>query len=253
MEIIGVPFPGHPNKYVIFLPPTGEVYNYDFIHYKLLSYVIEVTSTGLIISNPTIIPFPSDYNYPSESITAVPHCNGKDYWIIIPFEGLYNRKSNIITYLLNESGIKLTSSLLITQPGLLWGTGIKSNRVGNKLITRLAIFDFNNTTGLVTLKNTIPDTSFYFFQLYSADGMFLFRNFSTKIEIWNSGNPTPFQTSNLTRYQTIQGSFPSGYKGFFLGPDDEVYLKSNGGLSRLNHTGNSFTLSTMNEIFYPDT
>jgi hypothetical protein len=76
-DYVGVPFPNHPNQYYLFSSTTLWTLNAQYS-------VLDLNSATPTYSPPVIYTLPNSAypNYWRGGLTIIPHCNGKDYWII---------------------------------------------------------------------------------------------------------------------------------------------------------------------------
>ncbi len=80
-QIISVPNPSNENQYYVFIPPTGNT-TWGNPLMPLQYLLVEVLADGSLIVPSTFETVSINEGRIAEMITAVPHCNGKDYWVI---------------------------------------------------------------------------------------------------------------------------------------------------------------------------
>jgi hypothetical protein len=95
---ISIPVPGSPNRYYLFtLGP------WDSGSAKLWYTIVDITTPpGVLININTPVPIPGG-NTLSEQITAIPKCNGTDYWLIVHQGG--GNGQNFYAYSVTSSGM----------------------------------------------------------------------------------------------------------------------------------------------------
>ena len=187
-----------------------------------------------------------------EKVTAIRHANKKDYWILV-IDWLTD---DIHSYLLDSSGIHLTPvispmdslQMQIVTASLNRANGyMKANRQGTKLAMALwnsnsyDLFDFNNSTGVVSNHQKIQGTATTFVRTYgvefSPDGTKLYgttgsnigtNKFSLMQFDLNAGSITDILNS---RY-VIKDSSYSAHNYYFsaiqIGPDGKIYCSLDG-------------------------
>lgn len=94
----------------------------------------------------------------AEAITAIPHCNGIDYWVIV------HGSFELVVYLVNANGV--TQSGVFPSDAIDAIGTLKSSPDGSKLALgtvasgflgtgRLIMYDFNSTTGAINNENIL--------------------------------------------------------------------------------------------------
>jgi gliding motility-associated-like protein len=182
-----VPKPGNPMLYYL-ISADNEGANQG-IHYSIVDISLngglgDVTVKNILLTPPIT----------TEKLTAVPHCNGIDYWIIT-----HSFNSNAFNaYLLTQNGISPTP--IISQSGTVEQSFngnysesdgyLKASPNGKKLALGLTedlfiteIFDFDNSSGFISNAITIADTNTFGYgpygicfspdntKLYTSDGI----------------------------------------------------------------------------------
>jgi hypothetical protein len=150
MSAVIIPKPGSSTLYYIFTPPdyisTALYFSYSVVDMSLNNGNGDVTVKNTALFNPS-----------TEKVTATRHSNGTDYWVV----GHKYNSSDFYAYLVTAAGVTMTP--VISTVGTLQG-GVADNSIGymrlspcgNKLATAvladgiLELFDFNNTTGVVS-------------------------------------------------------------------------------------------------------
>jgi hypothetical protein len=151
--------PGSNNIYYIFTTDNYEDLLVNGCRYSIVdmtqqSGLGDVTIKNVLLIAPT-----------AEKLTAVKHSNGNDIWVITHE---WN-SADFYTYLVTSSGVSSTpviSNIGLTHNGVFANAAgyLKTSPDGSKLalaitgnINTIEIFDFNNSTGVIT--NSITDTS----------------------------------------------------------------------------------------------
>jgi gliding motility-associated-like protein len=221
--------PGSTNEYFVFtagLPPAGD-YRYSVIDMNLNGGLGGVTGTKNVLL----------YGPCTERITAVKHCNNIDYWIITHHWGT----NEFRVYLLTAAGVNPVP--IVSAVGSV-STGSTANAIGylkashdgNKLAvaTRYStggspaqgfveLFDFNNTTGVVSNPLNMGIHPYAYGVEFSPDGSRLYTNQSQPCIIYQfnmcAGSPGAIVAS-----KTQVGTSPNGWAGALqLGPDNKIY------------------------------
>ncbi len=230
-----VPKPGSATTYYLISADQGgymgpnQGVNYSIVDMSLNSGLGDVT-----IKNQILTPPPT-----TEKLTAVKHCNGTDYWIIIhPFN---SNAFNV--YLLNSSGINITP--IISNTGTVqsnfsgnYGETIgylKASPNGKKLACAihqmdiLEIFDFDNSNGQVN--NPITIKYGYPYLGFGAYGVAFSPDNSKLYSTRESGSVFQYDLSSnnastiITSQVNLSDSVLSDLLGAVqLAPDGKIYL-----------------------------
>jgi hypothetical protein len=234
-QITGAPFPGHPNQYILLIPPSSEEYVY-FSPGKFKYALVDFSGPTPIVTGPFTIQSGTG-NRIHEMISVIPHCNGIDYWVII-----CKRQSNTLamlySYLLSAAGIKLvtTTNVATNDNNSLspWAYGLSASRDGSKLLAlledRIYVMDFNSTSGGISglrpLFKNIPDVTVYDYQAaFSASGNKLYLKAKNTIRSYEI-TPTQLTLLNPALYVAAPET-QWDITGLFLGPDDNIYIPDN--------------------------
>jgi hypothetical protein len=205
---------------------------------------------SVTVKNKLLVPPPA-----TEKITAVRHCNGKDYWIIA-----HPANTNAFqAFLLNSSGldtIPIVSNVGVSHTfkhclsGYYWleGMGVlKASPNGKKLVSAIQsdsipvmeIFDFNNSTGQVSnpLQCSFPGMFGPYGATFSPD--------NSKVYCENSVHTSTYDTTFLYQFdlssgvpaqilasKTLLQKVGTANTDFFgemqLAPDGKIYLVGEG-------------------------
>ena len=202
---------------------------------------------GDITSVKNIMLFPQG----DEKVTAVPHQNGVDYWVVSRLSNTNEYRA----YLLSSTGFN--PSPVVTTIGPIYPSTIgymKGSPNGNKLAVGSGyhgwdLIDFDNSTGVLTnLMHFEPGNTFPLFVSYgvefSPDGNLLYiSNWYNNWGSWNSNNLVP----DILQYNLLAGTgsqidiensvvviaypaningpfgFPNGGAAIQLAPDGKIY------------------------------
>jgi gliding motility-associated-like protein len=195
-----VPSPGEPNLYYLFTmeelefdgdgvvpsEPNGKGFRYFKIDMTLNGGLGDVVEADVQV-----------YDYSYEGICAIRHSNGTDYWILINQD-----TSGIGVYSVNQNGVQLAG--VYPYPAFYSGFGIiksspTQSGVGapccNKVMTSAGLYDFNLSTGVLTLEGDLGAASDYNFE-FSPNGFYLYASIF---------DPNTF-ASNLVQYNVFAPS-----------------------------------------------
>ncbi|MCU0435386.1 MAG: M43 family zinc metalloprotease [Bacteroidia bacterium] len=239
-QIIGTPVPGHPNWHYLFHGPASEDYPAP-LYYSILS-----DSNGTIypIAQNLTLPLPAGIPTVSEKITLVPHCNGRDFWLLTTG----NNFPQANTTLNNSLMIWRISPLGITSPDgnsplpalYSFGTGqfinaacvMKASPDGKTLaitgIFNIYLLDFDNSTGLCSNQRALNVAAIYGLSfspdsktLYYAESSDFYYAYSGRIMAVDlRNNPTVLSSFTVAQPQT----YLPWINGVQLGPDSMVYI-----------------------------
>lgn len=227
-QILALPFPNHPNQSFVFIPSAAE----DFYLNGLRFALIDMSGTGTVLQQGQI-PLPPGVLI-SEYINAIPHCNGRDYWIITHGVGANNTRFYV--YLLSPAGITNGTMTLSTPDmygpfsAVLTGTGgtIKCSPDGTRLVwtdyseTTLNLYQFNSSTGLISNEQ----------QLSYLNHAYLSCSFSPNSQFLYGGTWNP--SSNIIQYDLTNSNLVSAVISLpaadvpvdmQIGPDNRIYVE----------------------------
>lgn len=219
----GVPYPGHPNMYVLFMSTdliTGE--NDTIVRYVIINLTAGVDT----ISS-------EHYLYThgvgmSDAGTIVPHCNGKDYWYLI--NGY--TKPEICAYLVSSLGVDYEPVVSSTNFNFTDGTvsSLKASpdlthlvSSGQGALNSVAQYDFNPATGTASNEKLFSAGNAYNSFLgvtYSSDSRQIYaigaKSYSYDI--------VQFDTNGNYKVDTTLPHTTGFYSWSQLGPDDNIYF-----------------------------
>ena len=222
--IMAVPFPGHPNMYFLFCSPALNITPTQsrFVIVDLngpnpnVSIAQTFTPNGIIMG---------------EGLGIVPHCSGVDFWVVTHSR---TGNQNFYSYLISEYGISASpviSANFTTSTTI--ACSIKFSSDNSKLAYAggfqgipnldMGIYDFNNSTGVVTNEIFIdaPNATQVHGCSFTSDVNNNFLYFLT-------ANPMGLWQYNIIANTTVQIVTPPNFASFYmqLAPDDNIYLSS---------------------------
>jgi hypothetical protein len=238
-QIIGTPYPGHPNWYYLFHGPASEDYPAPF-YYSILS-----DSNGTIypIAQNLTLPLPAGIPTVSEKVTVVPHCNGRDFWLLTTG----NNFPQANTTLNNSLMIWRISPLGITSPDgnsplpalYSFGPGqwinaacvMKASPDGTQLavtgLFNIYLLDFDNSTGACSNQRALNVPAIYALSfspdsktLYYAESSDFYTAYSGRLMAVDlRNNPATLSSFVVAQPQT----YLPWINGLQLGPDSMLY------------------------------
>ena len=216
-----VPKPGSTTLYYIF---TSDCAGGNGINY----YVVDMTlnaGLGALVSNTAT----NILTNSTEKLTAVRHCNGVDYWVIVHGEN----NNTYYSFLVSSTGV---AAPVVSNAGTVYiGTlgYLKASPSGRKLAAAIFeqnlvdVLDFDNSTGVVSFSNpitlTVPPEYAY--------GVSFSPNNNVLYEVGDAGNPSLNQfdlTSNVqatiqaSQYQVCMLGTSGG--ALQIGPNGKMYV-----------------------------
>jgi len=206
--------PGNTNLYYIFTvnqQASGEEFSYS---------IVDMTSNAgngdVVVKNVLI------HARTSEKLTASQHCNGVDWWVISHDLG----STLFRAVLLTSTGVTSTVTSSTTTALNLASAGsigcMKVNQQGTKLasafysLNRLSIFDFNNSTGVVSNETNLVCNNGPYGLEFSPNGNFLYVTYN---------NSTNLHQYNLCNNSRISVGNPGSFIGSMqLQNDGRIYI-----------------------------
>lgn len=223
---ISIPVPGDPNRYYLFTLDTfGKLWRSTIL--------INGSSTVLAEAN-KMVPLPFGATTLAEQMTAVPKCNGSDYWLIVKPWASFPQANQFLVYSVAAAGISgpiVSASALKSTYGSL-----KASPDGSMLAQcttdtfsyqpSIALYDFDRVLGMITLRAQLSQGNYGC--SFSPDSRLLYMstrevNGRSKIYQYDVTVPNPDATAVLA------ADFPAGFAvGLQLGPDHKIYASSRG-------------------------
>lgn len=243
---ISFPKPKSPGKYYIVCVPPAEIKGhfsqgqFAKINYVIYDVVSQTVTPFQSLTNPVINYVASWPNVGlSENLTAVPHCNGIDYWLIAKGINSAGTGFNFYSFLVNANG--LTPNMAPVLSGLFplsqftGACDLKSNSTGNKLVCKSQnknvglIWDFNQSTGqvsnpvaLASSQAATTSTNFPAGIIFSPNDQYVYSTVSNgKVDMINLANNTLVKTITSANGNYIAISYME------IGPDNIIYLFGN--------------------------
>lgn len=231
-QIISVPHPLHKNWYYLFTSPSYGQY-YSPIYYSI---VADSNGTMIPISLNDSLPTPPGCLLVGEAITAVPHCNGRDFWVITRGSHWIANSTDIWTqrllvYLISPAGITNPSGVgqlpyIYTFPsggssvvGMIKGSPDNKHLVVTHNFGVASIVDFDNSTGIISNERsfTSPSGSYHGCS-FSPDSRTVYVGNLTTSTIYGVDITQPILTPVLL---TSTVNWPGSFQ---LGPDSMLYV-----------------------------
>lgn len=218
-----VPFPNSQSLYIIVTTPTNGIGTMDYS-------VVDITLNGgngdVTIKNVPMM------NSSSEKVTAAAHFNGTDVWII----GHTFGTADFYAYLVTSAGVSntpvISTSGSIMQGVLGFAGYMKASHCGSKLayastlgMDLVELFDFDNSTGIVSNAVTLPNVSQAYGLEFSGDNSKLYATLENPMQIFqwdvNAGSAAAILASQFT----LPGNVGfEAYAALQLGIDSNIYL-----------------------------
>lgn len=230
--------PGSSNFYYLFTN-ASHISNRGF-RFNIIDMSLAAGTGSVILKNA-----PLYTHVISEKLSATKHCNGNDVWVMI-----HDSLNNFQAYLVTASGVNtvpVVSSLGTTYYllGNHYGAGIgcmKFSSNGKKLgvalysttgayTGKVEVYDFDNSTGLLSNLQTFDMFSNVYDCEFSPDGTKLYSSGSnginTKLIQWNlcAGSNSAIAAS---QYTVISSNIPSLMRAFQRANNGKIYCSNTG-------------------------
>jgi len=208
--------PGNTSLYYIFT--VGQLFNSE-----LCFHIVDMNANGgfgqVSVRNALI------YVPTTEKLTATKHCNGIDWWILT-----HERETNVFrTMLLTATGISqyVSSTVGTTTNGVNNSSigNMKVNQQGTRVavayygLNRTCIYNFNNSTGVVSNEVNLPCNTGPYGLEFSPDGRLLYLGYN------NNNNLHQYNLCNNNSRITV-GSPGSFVGSLQLQNDGRIYVVS---------------------------
>lgn len=232
-QIIVVPHPLHDNWYYLFHGPAYEDH-YDPIRYSI---VADSNNTIIPIVLNDTLPTPLGCDFAGEAITAIPHCNGRDTWVITrgadtSVSPVSIWQERLFIYLVSGAGVTNPSGAgqfpgifqLNTGERTDYGClkGAPDNQhivVTHSAVAAASVLDFDNSTGVISNDRPVGNWGGSYGCSFSPNSQLIyFANAATGI-IYQ----TDITAASLvaTPVGTVSGFSPGSMQ---LGPDSLLYV-----------------------------
>ncbi|MBK8845331.1 MAG: PKD domain-containing protein [Bacteroidetes bacterium] len=249
-----IPYPGNTAAYIIVTTPTNGLGTMD---YSIIDMTLNGGLGDVVIKNTPIV------NNSTEKVTAVAHSNGTDIWII----GHTFNTADFYAYLVTSAGVSntpvISTSGSVIQGVLGFAGYMKASHCGQKVayastlgMDLVELFDFDNSTGIISNAITFPNVSQAYGLEFSGDDSKLYATLENPMEIFqwdlNAGSAAAIIASQVT----LPGNVGfEAYAALQLGTDSNIYLANRfsnqmGVINEPNQAGaacnfidNAFTLS----------
>lgn len=213
--------PGNSSRYYIFtIGPWGSgVLAYTAVDMDLNSGLGDIdTGTKNIILQDSV----------SEKLTAIPHSNGTDYWIITQAHGT----SKYYSYLLSSSGVN--SNAIISSPGGIVQTGgglgyLKANHTGNKIASAIMncstveVYDFDNSSGILSNAITLSSCPSAYGVEFSPNDQILYYSTQADMSIYQVDMIT-LSPQNISGAINLIKTFNKAPGAIQLANDGKIYI-----------------------------
>lgn len=216
-----IPLPGNPNLFYIFTTGVGfGDLNYSIVDMTLQSGLGDVTVKNSLIQ--TLV---------TEKLCGVKNQNGTDYWIIV-----HGTNNTFYAFSFSATGVNLvpvTSNNGLSSAG--GGIGyLKASPQGDKLAAAywdsgnlFEIYDFDNSTGIVSNALTLPfhaaGSGAYGVE-FSLSGRYLYTSWITPGEIRQYDLQAGSNAAILSS-EVLIGTATNAFNGALqMGPDNKIYL-----------------------------
>lgn len=227
---LSLPFPGNGKRYYLFCsyPHNSFTSIYDWgLRYSVVDTTLDGGLGGIVdtmknvpINGPWFVSMKNTDSslIPGEAITAVPKCNGSDYWLIVQashhptetFKGL-------LIYSVTANGIEYHDYYSL--PDNYRPCQLKASPNGRYLAGFGKLFEFDRANGVITNMRTLTNPYQYGVS-FSSDSRLLYMS--------------DFFYSRIIQVDLLSDSMSATIKtlGFFnsgcmqLGPDEKIYITS---------------------------
>lgn len=194
--VMAVPYPGNDSLYYLFtqniralaIPPYAE------LRYSVIDMRLDGGNGAITTKNQFL------YQTNANSLTALRHANGKDYWVLT-VEGETNR---FLAYLVDVNGLQTVPVVSLIPYQFIYSRKMRASPDGRYIATNTftnlpnsieyTLLDFDATTGRVTNTRLIPVTD-------NQNNAMDFSPDSQKL-YWNVG----FSQTQVAQFQLSQGS-----------------------------------------------
>jgi len=212
-----VPDPGNRQRYYIFTAGNVELGKYG-IEYSIVDMSL-MGGLGAVIAPKNV----SLIGPQTEKLTSTPHCNGHDIWVISQNSGIF------YAFLVGDSGI---ASPVTSTPGVgrdVHAVGyLQASPDGRHLAAAsythalaLQLYDFDNSTGIVSNRISLTTEQFFYGVCFSPDNTKLYATGIYKLFQYDlsSGNAAEIVASETILYHSIDDMW-----AIQRGPDGKLYV-----------------------------
>lgn len=222
-----VPLPGNPSIFYLFTTDAGPYYEApnDGFHYSIVDMTQDNGLGDVTVKNVPLL------DSATEKLTAVRHCNGRDFWIIAHAW----ESADFHVYKLNPSGLK---GPIVTKIGAYHGGDflhsigyLKASSDGRKLVSvvngvggSVELFDFDNTTGTISNPIELPAGEFEYGACFSPDNsrLYISREHKSPDALFQY-TVTGSSAAEIIASRT-QVALTDSLGALALGPDGKIYV-----------------------------
>lgn len=219
--VIAIPYPKDSSRYILISSPHTAM-DYDSVYYAVYNVNTNVLGPKRGFKHTSL---PIKY---SEPLTVVPHCNGRDYWVICrPYYNIAN-SNRAYSILITPAGPGQIDKVVVSNSITPAACGMfKSNRAGTRLLqcdfstTLGKLYKFDKSSGVLSNETQIPG----FGSGTSTGGLFS-PNDSIAVIMRTGNDPIEVHQVNVITLATQSITVPLGTKSNLmeLGPDNNIYL-----------------------------
>jgi len=222
-----VPLPGSSSIFYLFTVDAGPYYEApnDGFHYSIVDMTLDNGLGDIVTKNVPLL------DSATEKLTAVRHCNGRDFWIIAHAW----ESADFHVYKMTPSGLK---GPFVTKIGSYHGGDfahsigyLRASPDGSKLVSvvngvggSVELFDFDNTTGKISNPIRLPASDFEYGACFSPDNTRLYitrehKSFDTLFQYTVTGSSAAAIIASRTRV-----ALTDSLGAVALGPDGKLYV-----------------------------
>lgn len=165
----------------------------------------------------------------SEGLTAIPHCNGIDYWVIV------HGDKELVVYLVNATGVHESAVFNFNLPRERGN--LKASPDGTKLAIGIAhltggvrLYDFNSTTGQISNEIIISNGTWIEGISFSPNSQVLYTSKSIiptqTIEYFDLTTPFPYSSNSINNTSSFNMQ---------LANDGRIYINRGGGVPGISN------------------
>jgi len=226
---IALPWPGDSSDNLFVVIYTNELSGK--VHYSLFDKTLNGGKTGLVSGMVNLSVWKNEV---AESVTAIRHGNGRDWWVIARTYG--NKSDSILVALLDPAGITYHSDFSIGFEAARSGE-MSPTPMGDQLAISFSadggsklfgVFEFNRCDGSVQIIDTLfPSVNGGFYGVtYSSDGRSIYVNSTSRHKMYK------LQLSAGVLKDSLFYTFPG--EDFFLNQGGQLQLAPDGKIYQVN-------------------
>ncbi|MBI1191881.1 MAG: hypothetical protein GC205_01715 [Bacteroidetes bacterium] len=235
---IALPWPGDSSDNLFVVIYTNELSGK--VHYSLFDKTLNGGKTGLVSG---VVNLSVWKNEVAESVTAIRHGNGRDWWVIARTYG--NKSDSILVALMDPTGITYHNDYSIGFEAVRSGE-MSPSPMGDQLAISFSadggskffgVFEFNRCDGSIQILDTLlPSVNGGFYGVtYSLDGESIYANSTSRHKLYKIQLSAGVLTDSLLYTFPGEDFFINQGGQLQLAPDGKVYqvnvkLSASGGL-----------------------